>query len=474
MPRAGWVKPSDDQRLSDHVALGVLTRTFPPELVDAVVDAAGRRQQRSRLLPARLVVYYVLGLALFAQAGYEEVMRNLVEGLAWESGWSQTWQVPSQPAISQARSRLGVGPLAELFARGCVPLASEATRGAFWRGLRVMSIDGTVLDLPDTPENAAEFGRPGSGRGERAAFPQLRLVGLAECATHALVGVAMGACTTGETTLTRDLLGSLRPGMVVLADRNFFSFGLWNEAAATGAELVWRTKSNHSLPVDERLGDGSYLSHIQANTDRKRLANPVTVRVVEYNLDDPGRPQADDITYRLITTILDPVAGPAGEIAGLYPERWEFETTLDELKTHQRGPRVVLRSKAPDGVRQEAYGYLCTHYAIRALMHSAATDQHVDPDRVSFTASLNAARRSVRAGLGVATRILALALPVTLAEIARQLLRPRRLRAAARVVKRKMSSYSVKRAEHRNWPQPTRSPPDAVRIVGLRGAGTNG
>ena len=432
-----------------------------------MVAATGRQQQRSRLLPARLVVYYVLGLALFAQAGYEEVMRNLVEGLAWESGWSQTWQVPSQPAISQARSRLGVKPLAELFARGCVPLATEATRGAFWRGRRVMSIDGTVLDVPDTPENAAELGRPGSGRGERSAFPQLRLVGLGECATHALVGVAMGACTTGETTLTRDLLGSLRPGMVVLADRNFFSFGLWNEAAATGAELVWRTKSNHSLPVDERLGDGSYLSHIQANDDRKRLANPVTVRVVEYNLDDPGRPQADDTTYRLITTILDPDAGSADEIAGLYPERWEFETTLDELKTHQRGPRVVLRSKAPDGVRQEAYGYLCTHYAIRALMHTAANDQGVDPDRVSFTASLNAARRSVRAGLGVATHVLALALPVSLAEIAHQLLRPRRLRAAARVVKRKMSSYGVKRGEHRDWPQPTRSPPDAVRIHGV-------
>ena len=465
MPRTGWVKPSDDQRLSDHVALGVLTRTFPPELVDAVLRDTGREQKRSRLLPARLVVYYVMALALFSQAGYEEVMRNLVEGLAWESGWRQSWQLPSQPALSQARARLGAKPLAELFARACVPLATEQTPGAFWRGLRVMSIDGTVLDVPDTPENDAELGRPGTGRGEGSAFPQLRLVGLGECGTHALVGVAMGPCTTGETTLTRQLLGSFRPGMLVLADRNFFSFDLWEEARATGAELVWRTKSNHNLPVDERLADGSYLSHVQASKDRKGL-HPVTVRVVEYGLDDPGRPQSEDVTYRLVTTILDPGSAPAGELAALYPERWEFETVLDELKTHQRGPRVVLRSRSPEGARQEAYGYLCTHYAIRALMHTAATGRGVDPDRVSFTRALNAARRSVRAGLGTAAHALAAALPAVLAEVTHRLLPARRLRAAARVVKRKMSNYAVKRAKHRQWPQPTRPPPEAVVVLG--------
>lgn len=466
MPRAGWIKPTDDQRLSDHVALGVLTRTFPPELVDSVVADTGREQQRSRLLPARLVVYYVLGLALFSQAGYEEVMRNLVEGLAWEAGWRQTWRVPSQPAISQARARLGVKPLAELFARGCVPLADEDTRGAFWRGRRVMSIDGTVLDVPDTPANAAEFGRPGTGRGDGSAFPQLRLVGLGECGTHAVVGVAMGACTTGETTLTRELLGSFGSGMVVLADRGFFSFALWNEAAATGADLVWRTKSNHSLPVDQRLADGSYLSHIQANDDRPNPKHPVVVRVVEYTLDDPGRPQGEDRTYRLITTILDPETAPAAEVAALYPQRWEFETILDELKTHQRGPRVVLRSKSPEGVRQEAYGHLCTHYAIRALMHTTATDSGVDADRISFTATLHAARRSVRAGLGAVTHTLTVALPAVVAEIAHQLLPRRRLRAAARVVKRKMSNYGVKRAQHRCWPQPACLPPEAIKVVG--------
>ena len=467
MPRAGWVKPSDDQRLSDHVALGVLTRTFPPELVDAVVAGAGRSELRHRLLPARLVTYYVLAMALFSSAGYEEVMRNLVEGLSWESGWRQRWSVPSQPAISQARARLGSEPLAELFARGCVPLATSATPGGFWRGRRLVSMDGTSLDVADTAENVAAFGRPGSWRGEGvAAYPQLRVVALAECGTHAMFAATMGACSQGETTLARDLIGSMGPGMLVLADRGFYGFGLWDQAQRTGADLLWRTKSNHRLDVDERLDDGSYLSKLYEIANYKRRGQGMSVRVVEYNLEDRGRPHAEATRYRLLTTILDPDAGPAAELAALYAERWEFESALDELKVHQRGPRVVLRSKTPDGVRQEAWGHLCTHYAIRALMGAAAAKRGVDPDRVSFTRTAHAARRSVRSGLGAATRTLTVALPATLAEIGRELLPRRRLRANPRVVKRKMSSYAVKHSEHRRWPQPTRNPADSVPIIG--------
>jgi hypothetical protein len=195
------------------------------------------------------------------------------------------------------------------------------------------------------------------------------------------------------------------------------------------------------------------------------------VRVVEYEIADPGRPQAADTRYRLITTILDPDEAPAAELAALYAQRWEFESALDEMKSHQRGPRVVLRSKAPEGVRQEAWGYLCAHYAIRALMADAASDQGVDPDRISFTRSLNAARRSVRAGLGAKTSTLAVALDATIAEICRELVPVRRLRAAARVVKRKMSNYAVKRAKHRSWPQPTRSSAQAVAILHPKAAG---
>jgi hypothetical protein len=467
MPRAGWVKPQDDQRLSDHVALGVLTRTFPPDLVDAVVRDLGREQQRHRLLPARMVVYYVLAMALFSQAGYEEVMRNLVEGLAWESGWAKRWTVPSQPAISQARARLGPEPLAELFARGCVPLATPQSPGAFWRGRRLVGMDGSTLDVADTPGNARVFGRPGSGRGEgEGAFPQLRVVALAESGTHAMFAAAIGPYGTGEPTLARELVSSMGPGMLVLADRGFTAHPLFAAAQATGADLCWRAKSNAVLPVIERHEDGSFRSELVATPDKRTRRNVLDVRVVEYTIEDPGRPGGED-RYRLVTTILDPAEAPAAELALLYGKRWEFESALDELKTHQRGPRVVLRSKTPDGVRQEMWGYLCTHYAIRALMATAAAERGVDPDRLSFVRSADAARRSVRAGLGAAGHTLAVALPATIAEICRKLLPRRRLRANPRVVKRKMSSFGVKRAAHRRWPQPTRSPAQAVRVLHL-------
>lgn len=460
------MKPATDQRLSDHVALGVLTTTFPPGLVDDVLVATGRVERRSRLLPARLVVYYVMALALFARSSYEEVMRSLVEGLSWASGWRKVWTVPTKAAIFRARARLGVEPLAELFARVCVPLATADTPGAFYRGRRLVSIDGTCLDVADTPANDAEFGRPGSGRGEGVgAFPQVRLVGLAECGSHALFAVAMGPYARGEATLARRLVGALGPGMLCLADRGFTAHPLFSAAAATGADLLWRAKGNAVLPVLERFDDGSYRSEIVASSDKRAREHVLAVRVVTYTVEDPGRPHADDNRYRLLTTILDPAEAPADELAALYAQRWEFESALDELKTHQRGPRAVLRSKTPDGVRQEIYGHLCTHYAIRALMHTAAADRGVDPDRVSFTRSLRAARRSVRSGFGATTAHLAVALALAVAEICRELLPARRLRAAARVVKRKMSNYGVKRPAHRSWPQPTLAPADATRVL---------
>jgi hypothetical protein len=428
------------------------------------VSAAGKGEQRHRLLPARLVVYYVLAMALFSEASYEEVVRNLVEGLAWESGWEQSWQVPSKSAIFQARQRLGVEPLRELFERGCVPLA--APPHGFYGRWRLVSVDGTTLDLADTPENEGEFGRPGTGRGEgRGAFPQLRLVGLAECASHAIFALSLGPCSTGETTLARGLLAALSEGMLVLADRGYFSFGLWTEARATGADLLWRTKAGHVLPVDERLGDGSYLSHLHEVVNFHRRPSDIVVRVIDYGIDDPGRPQAEG-HYRLLTTLLDPEAAPAAELAALYPQRWEFETTLDELKTHQRGPRVVLRSKSPEGVRQEAYGLVCTHYAIRALMGEVADHHGVGPERVSFVRSLRAARRSVRSGTGTSTKNLTASLRAAVAEIGLELLPERRLRAAARVVKRKMSNYGMKRPEHASRPGPTRRSAQAVKVIG--------
>jgi Insertion element 4 transposase N-terminal/Transposase DDE domain len=404
VPRAGWVKPQTDQRLSDHISIGVLTRVFPPELVDRVVAETGRTEQRRRLLPARVVVYYVLGLGLYSSASYEEVMRMLVDGLAWQSGWQRRWSVPSKAALFQARRRLGSEPLRELFGRVARPLAEPETMGAFYRDWRLVSIDGTCLDVADTPANEQAFGRPGSGRGQGVgAFPQLRLVGLGECGTHALFDVAAGPYRSGEQTLATSVLAALEPGMLCLADRGFYSSRLWKQAAATGAELLWRTKSSHRLPVIERLPDGSFLSEIYASEDRRRRQHGLPVRVVEYEMNDPGR-AASETRYRLLSTILEPDRAPASELAPLYAQRWEFESALDELKVHQRGPRVVLRSKTPDGVIQEAYGHLCVHYAIRWLMHAVALESGHDPDRISFTRGLRAARRTTASHAGFSPR----------------------------------------------------------------------
>ncbi len=385
------MKPPTDERLSDRIAIGVLTRTVPPELVDEVVAATDTGEVRKRLLPARVVVYFVLAMCLFSGQGYEEVARLLTEGLAWARRWRGRWEVPSTAAISRARTRLGAEPLRMLFDRVCRPLAVEATKGAFYRGWRLVAVDGTTLDVPDTPSNVEAFGRPGSGRGEgQGGFPQVRVAALAECGTHAIFAAATGPLSTHETTLARRLFDHLRAGMLLLADRGFVGFDLWVEAVATGADLLWRVKTNMVLPVLEPLPDGSYLSQIVAAGDRKRR-NPTTVRVVEYTL------AATDTVYRLITTILDPQQAPAVELAALYAQRWEFETALDEVKTHQRGPGLVLRSRHPEGVQQEIYGFLLVHYAIRELMWQAAQQAGEDPDRISFTRTLNLVRRQVTA-----------------------------------------------------------------------------
>jgi hypothetical protein len=404
VPRAGWVKPATDQRLSDHVSIGVLTRVFPPELVDRVVAEAGRGEQRQRLLPARVVVYYVLGLALYSSSSYEEVIRMLVDGLSWASGWQTVWSVPTKGALAQARVRLGAEPLRALFERVAVPLATPQTTGAFYRGLRLVTIDGTCIDVADSPANDERFGRPGSGRGERVgAFPQLRLVGLAECGTHAITQVALGPYTTGELALADELWSSLAAGMLCLADRGFYSFERFERARATGAQLLWRVKSDVGLPREQTLPDGSYLTSIYALKNRKAKRDGARARVVEYELDDPGR-AANDSRYRLLTTILDPEQAPAQELAPLYTQRWEFEGALDELTVHQRGPRVVLRSKTPDGAIQEMYGYLCVHYAIRWLMHTVALETGHDPDRLSFTRTLRVARRTTASHAGFSPR----------------------------------------------------------------------
>jgi hypothetical protein len=348
-------------------------------------------EQRSRLLPARVVVYFVLAMCLFSGQGYEEVARLLTEGLRDRRRWRGVWTVPSTAAIWKARARLGVEPVKELFATLCRPVATQETPGAFYRRWHLAAIDGTTFDLPDTQANVEAFGRPPrSGRGEQnVGCPQIRMVGLVECGTHAVFGTAIGPLRTGEHVLAREVFVALRPGMLLLADRGFFGVDMWQTAAATGADLLWRVRKDIVLPMIEQLPDGSYLTEIFDQRDIHHTRTGVRVRAVEYTI--AGHEDA----YRLITTILDPDQAPATELAALYTQRWEFESTLDEIKTHLGGSHLVLRSQHPDGAAQELYGFLLVHHAIRHLMHQAATDNAHDPDRISFTRSLRVVRRQV-------------------------------------------------------------------------------
>ena len=409
VPRAGWVKPVFDDRLPDRVGVAVLTRVFPPGLVDRVLAETGRVERRRRSLPSRLVVYFAVGMALFSDASYEEVLRQLTEGLSWSGvGGGSAWVMPTKAAIFRARSRLGVEPLRGLFEGACAPMAGSTTQGAFYRGLRVLSIDGTCLDVADTPANELAFGRPGSHRrAGGGAFPQVRLVGVCEVKTHAIIDAAFGSYGTSERVLAERLLPRLPAGSLCLADRGFYGFERFRMASEAGAQLVWRVSTRVHLPSERVLPDGSYLSTLRPTQRGARMVEGLRVRVIEYLLEpreaeeeSVEQGESDAIVYRLVSTLLDPDAAPAHELASLYREPWEIETALDELKTHQRGPNVVLRSKTPDGVMQEAYGLLLTHYAIRRLMHDAALTADLDPDRISFLRSLRAARQSARASTG--------------------------------------------------------------------------
>lgn len=393
MPRAGWRKPESDRRLSDLVSVGVLTRVFPPDLVDEVIEASGRTQVRHRALPSRVMAYFAIGMGLYSDGSYEDVLSQLTDGLAWASGWREQYRLPGKSAIFQARERLGSAPLAALFARVAAPLGGPDTPGTWVAGRRLVAIDGTCLDVADTPVNEEFFGRPGVNKGEKSAFPQARLLAVAECGTHAIFAATIGACRDSEKTLIADLLGALKPGMLLLADRGFFSYALWRNVSDTGSDLLWRvgTGANGPMPVHiEDLPDGSWLAHLRSAKDRH--SEPMLARIIDYTVDD-GR--NNTTVYRLVTTLLDPVEAPAAELATAYAQRWEIESVFDELKTHQRGSKVVLRSKSPDLVLQEIWGYLCCHYAIRSLMSEAAAHAGRDPDHVSFTAALRIARQSV-------------------------------------------------------------------------------
>jgi hypothetical protein len=377
-------------RITDYISLGVIAKFFPIDKVRGVLQQTGRASVRQRDLPAHVVVYYVIALALYMRSSYREVLRCLLEGVQWLLDPSTPLKVAGKSGISQARSRLGVEPLKALYESVVGPIAEPRTRGAWYRQWRLVSLDGSTLDVADTTENDKAFGRPGASRGS-SAYPKIRFVGLLENGTHVLWAARCAKYATDEVTLARSVVPALSKDMLCLADRFFPGYKLWNKARQTGAELLWRVRQNARLEMDRRLPDGSYLSRIYASTsDRRNERRATVVRVIEYRLK--GVPDAEPF-YRLITTLLDAEKAPAQELAALYHERWEIETALDELKTHLRGAQIVLRSKTPELVRQEFYGLLLAHFAVRGLMHEAALQAGEDPDRLSFLHSVRVVQR---------------------------------------------------------------------------------
>ena len=354
--------------------------------------ASHRQSIRQRALPAHVVVYYVIALALYMQSSYCEVLRCLLEGLQWLSDPSARPTVVGKSGISQARTRLGAAPMRALHDAVVRPVGQPSEPGCGYRQWHLVSVDGSSLDVADEHGNAAAFGRPGASRGA-SAFPQIRFVSLVENGTHVLFGSRVAGCTVSEQRLAHDVLPALSAGMLCLGDQNFFSYALWNHARATGADLLWRIKKNLCLPRETPLADGSYLSRIYpSERDRRHHRRGVCVRVIDYQL--PGVADAEPL-YRLLTTVQDAQRAPARELAALYHERWEIETALDELKTHLRGARIVLRSKTPDLVRQEFWGLMLAHFAIRSLMHEAARQRDDDPDRLSYVHAVRVIRRNI-------------------------------------------------------------------------------
>lgn len=390
--------------MTDAIGIGVLTRLLDRDLVDEVVAAAHRREKRSRLLPARVVVYYVLALCLFFGESYEEVMRKLTHGLRSVGSWRKEWTIPTTGAISKARIRLGEEPLKLLFERVANPMALRSTPGAWLHRWRIMAIDGVVFNLQDTEDNEKGFGR--CGGKNPSPFPQARIAGLVECGTHAVVAAHIGPWKMQERAQVTELLWAFQQDMLVIADAGIYSYDLWKAAAQTPADLVWRVTDSLDLPVMNILSDGSYLSlvgnpalkrrnreYARKNSTRRVDVDLLEVRVVQYEI--PNRDGKKEI-IRLITTILDPTEVTAAELAAVYHERWEEESVFDEIETHQRGgSAVLLRSKHAETVRQEIWALLLTHYTIRHLMREAAEQADIDTDRLSFIRSFRAIRRQV-------------------------------------------------------------------------------
>ncbi len=368
-----------------HLDLDALTTAFPVKDVEQILDDLGKREKRRRKLPAVAVVYHVIALGLMVSTGAKEVLRRLLDQVRTRE-WVGGLPLATEAAITKARKRLGVAAVRELFERVAKPFAKKITKGAWFRGLRVVILDGSTLHVQDSDANERAYGKPGVS-GTEPAWPLIRFVMLIEHATHAPFAVAMAAWRTSENVLASKILGKLSPKMLCLADRLFYSYEMWSQAVSTGADLLWRVQRKINLPRLKPFSDGSYLSQVcpPVSGPKHREGPPIPVRVIEFTAKVRGRAEA----YRVITTILDPRRGKALELARLYASRWSIEIALREMKSFLRGRRILLRSRIPELVEQDFYGLLLAYYGVRSVMHDVALEEEIEPKELSFVHSLN-------------------------------------------------------------------------------------
>ena len=373
-------------RLSDFLSASLLARVYPASMITGILDEHGCNSQRVRSLPALSGAYFCIALSLYPEVAYSQVFTVVSQGLSWMQGNAASASI-AKSSVSQMRTKLGAAPFQTLLKRACLPLADPKLHpDAFYAGLRLVAIDGSNFEVPDEPDNIKAFGYPGSRTGH-AGYPQAQCAIVVECASHAILAASLGPYRSSEWDICKPLLASLNSSMLCLADRGFNGHAHWLAASASGAQLLWRCVNNRHLPIVKELGDGSYLSVLYpARTTSKKQQQVskegVTVRVIDYALPNTGDAQP---RYRLLTTLLDETQAPALELAALYHQRWEVESVFDELKTHSLHKRRVLRSKTAELVRQEFYGWVLAHYAVRWLMHQAATEHRLPDRRLSFT-----------------------------------------------------------------------------------------
>ena len=440
-----------------------LSRVIPPDVVEAALEAEGLKTQRERKLNLVVTVFLIITMNIYTQSSLGRVMRKIAQGLRYI--WNNPeYAVPKDSAITYRRYQLGARPVVRLFRHVCRPIATTETAGAFLFGLRLMAIDGTVEDVADTPENAAAFGRHHSPRGQ-SAFPQVQGVYLVECGTHTIVDAGFWPCHTSERIGGFRLLRSVEMGMLVMWDRGFHDYDMLRMVLERGGHILSRFPA-HVKPKNRcPLPDGSYTAYLTpSDYQRRKRGERLLVRIVEYTISDPALPGYGEV-HRLVTTLLNPEAFPALELARAYHERWEIELVIDEVDTHQRLAGRPLRSLKPVGVIQELYGLLIAHFIIRFLMHAAAQRTGLDPDQLSFVHALELVRDTLAEFQKTAVDQLGQLYDRLLHDFADVRLPLRRARSNPRVVKRKMSKFRLKQPEHYHWPQPRQPFRQALALI---------